>query len=39
MGLPIDVFAPLRKVVASNLEAAFTADRFPQDDPLAAMSR
>lgn len=31
MGLPIDVFAPLRKVVASNLEAAFTADRFPQE--------
>lgn len=31
MGLPIDLLAPLRKVVASNLEAAFTADRFPQE--------
>lgn len=31
MGLPIDLFAPLRKVVASNLEQAFTADRFPQE--------
>jgi uncharacterized protein (DUF2236 family) len=31
MGLPIDVLAPLRKVVASNLEAAFTADRFPEE--------
>jgi uncharacterized protein (DUF2236 family) len=31
MGLPIDVLAPIRKVVASNLEAAFTADRFPEE--------
>ena len=31
MGLPIDLLAPVRKVVAANIEAAFTADRFPQE--------
>lgn len=31
MAFLIDIAAPLRKVVASNLEAAFTADRFPQE--------